>query len=105
MPARLYSLAAIGLAVLACTACGRLGMLEPSDLAAPPPQAQRGNDELKKYCTGDYLTYCGEYNPDDPRLDQCFKTNWKKISENCRRAIDAFTPPETPSTPAARKRG
>ncbi|MCE4223731.1 3',5'-cyclic-nucleotide phosphodiesterase [Methylobacterium sp. C25] len=65
-------------------------------------ESRRGNDTLKKYCTGDYLSYCGNLAPDDPATDACFKTNWKKLSENCRRAIDAYTP-----TPAEKsgKRG
>jgi cAMP phosphodiesterase len=63
--------------------------------AAQAIESKRGNDTLKKYCTGDYLSYCGNLAPDDPATDACFKTNWKKLSENCRRAIDAYTP--TPS--------
>ena len=73
-------------------------------LAAPvhaqAPQSKRGNETLRKYCTGDYLTYCGNLAPDDPATDQCFKTNWTKLSENCRRAIDAYDPPKP-----ARRRG
>lgn len=59
-------------------------------LAQPAPQTKRGNETLKKYCTGDYLTYCGNLSPDDPAMDKCFQTNWTKLSENCRRAIDAY---------------
>jgi cytochrome c556 len=58
--------------------------------AQPAPQTKRGNETLKKYCTGDYLTYCGNLSPDDPAMDKCFQTNWTKLSENCRRAIDAY---------------
>jgi len=58
--------------------------------AQTPPQTKRGNETLKKYCTGDYLTYCGNLSPDDPAMDKCFQTNWTKLSENCRRAIDAY---------------
>ncbi|KQT58610.1 3',5'-cyclic-nucleotide phosphodiesterase [Methylobacterium sp. Leaf456] len=74
-------------------------------LLIAPAQAQqtkRGNENLKKYCTGDYLSYCGNLDPDDPATDQCFKTNWAKLSENCRRAIDAYTPPKDAN---ARKKG
>ena len=63
-----------------------------STLSQATAETERGNETLKKYCTGDYLQYCGNFNRDDPRLDQCFKTNWKKLSENCRRAIDAYAP-------------
>ncbi|GLS42298.1 3',5'-cyclic-nucleotide phosphodiesterase [Methylobacterium brachythecii] len=70
--------------------------------AAQAVETKRGNETLKKYCTGDYLSYCGNLAPEDPATDACFKTNWKKLSENCRRAIDAYTP-----TPAEKtgKRG
>ncbi len=60
--------------------------------ALAEPQSKRGNETLKKYCTGDYLSYCGNLDPDDPATDACFKTNWAKLSENCLRAIDAYHP-------------
>jgi len=60
--------------------------------ACAEPQTKRGNETLKKYCTGDYLTYCGSLDPDSPAMDKCFQTNWTKLSENCRRAIDAYHP-------------
>ena len=59
-------------------------------LPAAAQQSKRGNETLKKYCTGDYLTYCGNLATDDPALDKCFQTNWTKLSENCRRAIDVY---------------
>ena len=59
-------------------------------LPAAAQQSKRGNETLKKYCTGDYLTYCGNLSPDDPAMDACFEKNWQKLSENCRRAIDAY---------------
>lgn len=62
-----------------------------SALAAPAaPMTKRGNETLKKYCTGDYLSYCGNLAPEDPALDACFEKNWKQLSENCRRAIDSY---------------
>ena len=73
-----------------------LALAATASLAAAPalaqsaPQTKRGNETLKKYCTGDYLTYCGNISPDDPAMDKCFQTNWTKLSENCRRAIDAY---------------
>lgn len=57
---------------------------------AAAQQTKRGNETLKKYCTGDYLNYCGNLAPEDPALDACFEKNWKSLSENCRRAIDAY---------------
>ena len=66
-------------------------LLVLSASAAHAVDSKRGNQTLKQYCTGDYLTYCGNLSPDDPATDACFKTNWAKLSENCRRAIDAYT--------------
>lgn len=54
------------------------------------PETKRGNETIKKYCTGDYLNYCGNLAPEDPKLEACFEKNWKSLSENCRRAIDAY---------------
>lgn len=62
----------------------------PPASAETAPQTKRGNETLKKYCTGDYLTYCGNLAPEDPATDACFQKNMTKLSENCRRAIDAY---------------
>ena len=74
-------------------------------LPAAAQQAKRGNETLKKYCTGDYLSYCGNLAPDDPATDACFQKNWKKLSENCRRAIDAYEAQKDPPAPAKGKQG
>ena len=57
---------------------------------ATPALAKRGNDDLKRYCTGDATTFCGDVDPDSEAMDACFKTHRKELSENCRRAIDAY---------------
>jgi hypothetical protein len=62
-------------------------------VAAPAlaaPESKRGNADLKKYCTGDALKLCGDIDPDDPAMDACFKKNRGNLTENCRRAIDAY---------------
>ncbi|ACA19174.1 conserved hypothetical protein [Methylobacterium sp. 4-46] len=61
-----------------------------ASLIAAPALAQRDDPTLKKYCTGDYLTYCGNLPPESPEVDRCFEKNMKKISVNCKRAIDAY---------------
>lgn len=68
-------------------------VLAAVSLAVPAfaaPETRRGNETLKKYCTGDYLNYCGNLAPEDPKLDACFEKNWTSLTENCRRAIDAY---------------
>ena len=74
-------------------------------LPAAAQQSKRGNETLKKYCTGDYLTYCGNLAPDDPATDACFQKNWKKLSENCRRAIDAYEAEQGQNTPSKGRQG
>ncbi|KAA0123162.1 3',5'-cyclic-nucleotide phosphodiesterase [Methylobacterium sp. P1-11] len=74
-------------------------------LPAAAQQTKRGNETLKKYCTGDYLTYCGNLAPDDPATDACFQKNWKKLSENCRRAIDAYEAEQEQNAPGKNRQG
>ncbi|GJD34475.1 3',5'-cyclic-nucleotide phosphodiesterase [Methylobacterium aerolatum] len=76
-------------------------------LPAAAQQTKRGNETLKKYCTGDYLSYCGNLSPDDPATDACMQKNWKALSENCRRAINAYEAQQEQANPkgARDKRG
>lgn len=60
-------------------------------LAAPDASAsKRGNKDLKTYCSGDAITFCSGNDPDSPEMDACFKKNMDQISENCRRAVNAY---------------
>ena len=60
-------------------------------LAAPAgANAAQAKAQLRKYCTGDALSYCGDLDSDDQAMKACFRANRAKLSENCRRAIDAF---------------
>ena len=74
-------------------------------LPAIAQQSKRGNETLKKYCTGDYLNYCGNLAPDDPATDACFQKNWKSLTENCRRAITAYEGQQDQKTPPKEKQG
>lgn len=55
-----------------------------------PAIARRGNEDLKRYCSGDATTFCSGVDPDGKEMDACFKEHRKELSENCRRAIDAY---------------
>ncbi len=45
------------------------------DPPGPPPAIQRGNETLKKYCTGDYSPICGNPPPTiRPRMPACRRT-------------------------------
>ena len=59
--------------------------------AAPNGAASSDRSELKKYCTGDYFTYCGDLEPDGPEVQACFRQNKAKLSPNCQAAITAYT--------------
>lgn len=58
--------------------------------ASAAPESKRGNADLKKYCTGDALKFCGDIDPDSKEMDACFKKHRSELSENCRRAITAY---------------
>ena len=51
---------------------------------------ERGNADLKRYCTGDAVTFCAGLDPNSKEMDSCFKTHRAELSENCRRAIDVY---------------
>ncbi|MCJ2115674.1 3',5'-cyclic-nucleotide phosphodiesterase [Methylobacterium sp. J-001] len=53
--------------------------------------ADDDKDNLKFYCTGDATTYCGGLDPAGEEMKACFTKHRKDLSENCRRAIDAYT--------------
>ena len=52
--------------------------------------AEEGREELKRYCTGDATTLCGDVDPASKEMKTCFEKHRKELSENCRRAIDAY---------------
>ena len=58
----------------------------PASAQAP----ERGNADLQTYCAGDALAFCAGIDPNSPQMDACFKKNMDQISENCRRAINAY---------------
>lgn len=64
-----------------------------SAAAAAPAVAPTtvSRETLKQYCTGDYLTYCGNFAPDSPEVRACFKQNKSKLSANCQAAIASYT--------------
>jgi len=58
--------------------------------ASAAPESKRGNADLKKYCSGDAVTFCSGTDPDSKEMDACFKKHRAELSENCRRAITAY---------------
>ncbi|MDR7039302.1 MULTISPECIES: hypothetical protein [Methylobacterium] len=60
-------------------------------VAAPGGATSADRSELKRSCTGDYFTYCGDLEPDSPEVQACFRQNKAKLSPNCQSAISAYT--------------
>jgi len=71
-------------------AVGLIAVAAPVVGASDASAAERGNKDLKTYCSGDAVTFCSGKDPDSPEMDACFKANMDKLSENCRRAITAY---------------
>ena len=67
-----------------------------------PAWAQSPPDKsaLQENCTGDYLRLCGQFSPDGPEVEQCFKDRAKELSPECSAAIAAYTK----KNPRGRKR-
>ena len=77
---------ALGSVALSTVALAVLPALGAPEAARP----KRGNADLKTYCSGDALTYCGDIDPDSREMEACFKTHRAELSENCRRAVTAY---------------
>jgi len=45
--------------------------------------------ELRRACQADFRSTCGNRKPGDGQLAQCLRNNASKLSEPCRKAIDA----------------
>ncbi|CAO4157317.1 3',5'-cyclic-nucleotide phosphodiesterase [Methylorubrum extorquens] len=58
--------------------------------ASARPRTERGNEEVRRYCTGDALTFCDGIDPGSLKMDACFKTHRAELSSGGRRAIDAY---------------
>ncbi|MBV9076542.1 MAG: hypothetical protein JO048_03535 [Methylobacteriaceae bacterium] len=46
---------------------------------------------LRQWCTGDYLRFCGQFKPNTPEVEQCFRTHMKELSPQCQSSIAAYT--------------
>ena len=57
---------------------------------ALPAMARQGTDALKRYCSGDAATFCGDVDPGGKAMEACFKRHRAELSKGCGRAIDAY---------------
>lgn len=53
--------------------------------AGSPSKPDR--EALKARCSGDYATYCGDFPPDGPEVQACFRKNMADLSPACRTEI------------------
>ncbi len=65
-------------------------MITTSAALAGPAAPVADRDALRQHCTGDYLSYCGEFAPDSAEVRACFKQNKAKLSPNCQAAITSY---------------
>ncbi len=59
--------------------------------AGPSAAPAADRDALRQHCTGDYLSYCGEFAPDSAEVRACFKQNKAKLSPGCQAAITSYS--------------
>lgn len=59
--------------------------------ATPAVRHTADREVLRQYCTGDYLSLCGDHAPDSPEVHACFRQNRARLSQNCRAAIAGYT--------------
>ncbi|MGF3021804.1 hypothetical protein ACQVP2_03120 [Methylobacterium aquaticum] len=58
--------------------------------AAVAQPAMTDRAVLKQHCTSDYLTYCGNFPPNGPEVQACFRQNKAKLSPECQAAITSY---------------
>ena len=59
-------------------------------LAAPAGAPAGDRSALRQHCTGDYLSYCGDFAPDSAEVRACFKQNKSRLSPDCQAAITSY---------------
>jgi len=71
----------------------RLGLAMTFALLSATPglaAGKRGNADLRRFCSVDAATFCGDLDPHSKKMDACFAAHRRELSDNCRRAIDAY---------------
>ena len=71
-----------------------IGAVVTFSTAALAQWADGHKEALKRYCTGDYLNLCSQFDQGSPALNACFRRNMARLSPACRRAIQSYTGPK-----------
>jgi hypothetical protein len=72
---------AVRLITGACLALGALVL--------PMTAANAVDARVRSACTGDYLSYCSEHDPDGKGVRRCMRANGHKLSSGCLNALVA----------------
>ena len=68
-----------------------IGAVVTFSTAALAERADGHKEALKRYCTGDYLNLCSQFEQGSPALNTCFRRNMAKLAPACRTAIRGYT--------------
>lgn len=58
-------------------------------LSALSAEAGAVDARVRAACTGDYLAYCSQHDPDGPGVRKCMRANGLKLSKGCIAALVA----------------
>ncbi|RTL63474.1 MAG: hypothetical protein EKK41_23305 [Hyphomicrobiales bacterium] len=58
-------------------------------LTALSVEAGAVDARVRAACTGDYLAYCSQHDPDGPGVRKCMRANGMKLSKGCIAALVA----------------
>jgi hypothetical protein len=58
-------------------------------LLVPITSASAVDGRVRSACTGDYLAYCSQHDPDGKGVRRCMRSNGPKLSSTCLNALVA----------------
>ncbi len=58
-------------------------------LLLPGTTANAVDSRVRSACTGDYLSYCSQHDPDGKGVRRCMRSNGHKLSSGCLNALVA----------------
>lgn len=70
-----------------------LALTSSASLADQPAS----REALKRFCTGDYFDHCGQFAPDGPEVQACFREKRALLTPNCSLAITAYQQEQKPA--------
>lgn len=62
-------------------------------------QPQVSQENLKRYCVGDYLEHCSQFSPEGLEVQACFREKAGLLTPNCSMAIAAYQEEQKASAP------